>query len=205
MPKLWVLRAFAAMSSRSVVSAPPSPAVIPFRPWKEKQAASPKLPAGRPWYDGPLGDGRLDRLRVDRPGVGEDVGEDRLAAAVDDRVSRGRERVVGDDDLVAGLQTECGDGQVQRGRAVVHGQCVAGARGPRERLTEPLAGRPLTGDPAGAEHLLDGADLRLAECRLPEGDDIGGGGWARHGAPDVRDRPAKVTARSRDYVFDTGR
>ena len=36
-----------ATPSSSVVSAPPSPAVMPLRPWKLKQAMSARLPAGR--------------------------------------------------------------------------------------------------------------------------------------------------------------
>ncbi|HVL63173.1 MAG TPA: aminotransferase class I/II-fold pyridoxal phosphate-dependent enzyme [Microbacterium sp.] len=48
MPYVCSLRAWLARSSRSVVSAPPSPAVMPLRPWKLNVATSASEPAGRP-------------------------------------------------------------------------------------------------------------------------------------------------------------
>ena len=64
-------------------------------------------------------DHRLDRVDVDVVGVGLDVDEHGDEPGADDRRDVGRERDRGGDDLVAGLQPEELDREIQRRRAGV--------------------------------------------------------------------------------------
>jgi hypothetical protein len=86
--------------------------------------------------DGPLGDERLDRGGVDGADVWADVGEHGPGAGPHDGVTGCRERVVGDDHLVARARAEHLERQVEGRAAVACCQGVCGAGGPGEVLLE---------------------------------------------------------------------
>ena len=111
-------------------------------------------------------DHRLDGVDVDLEGVGRDVDEHRHEPLAHHRRDVGGEGQRRGDDLVAGVEVEQFDGQVERRAARVahHAAALAEELGdpPFHRLDvapDPQGGRPT------AQHLDDGLDLALVVDR----------------------------------------
>ena len=117
-------------------------------------------------------DGGLETRRVDVEGVRLDVHEDRRGAAVADAVGGGDEGVADRDDLVARLDADRQQRQVQGGGAARDRAGVGGADQGGEGLLELRDPRALA-DPAGAQGLGGGLDLFLADVGLGDGDHCG--------------------------------
>src|SRR6185312_7920012 len=73
---------------------------------------------------GARSDGALDKVRIDAPGVGPDIDEDGRRAEVRDRRGRGDPVGVGEDDVVAVADAECGEAHMHGARATRCGQRV---------------------------------------------------------------------------------
>ena len=129
-----------------------------------------------------------DGGRIDDEGVGVDVDEHGTCAAQLDGVRRRRERVRGDDDLVAGPDLEREQREVEGGRARRNRRRMRGAHGARDSGLELLdlrAHRQL----AGADDLLDRCELLVPDVGPGEPNRLGHDAFARYQAM-VRSRPS---------------
>src|SRR6185436_16631056 len=113
---------------------------------------------------------RRDALRIDVTGRRFDVDEHRRPAAVADGVGGGDERMADRDDLVAGLDADGEQGEMERGRAVRDRGRERRADGGGELALEGGDLRALR-DPAREDDAADGFDLALVELRLGDGND----------------------------------
>jgi hypothetical protein len=97
------------------------------------------------------------------------IGEHRPGAEVRDDLARRGERVGGHDHLVAGLEADRFERQMERRRARVDGDRVPGAHVRRERRLE-LAHHRARREPAGSQRADDLRDLGLTDRRHVERD-----------------------------------
>ena len=121
-----------------------------------------------------LGDGGLDRGRVEVQRSRVDVREHGRRALVDRAVRRGDERVRARDHLVAGLESGRDAEEVQSRRAARHGSRVRRADRLGERLLEALD-RRAEREPARVEDLGDELLLAIVDPGCAQADDAARG------------------------------
>ena len=147
---------------------------------------------------GALGDGGLQARRVQVEGVRLDVHEDRGGAAVADAVGGGDEGVADGDDLVARLDADRQQRQVQGRGAARNRAGVGGADQGGEGLLE-LRDPGALADPAGAQGLGGGLDLFLADVGFGDGDHWDFHQATRRSSPSSRGTLASKPIRRRAF------
>ena len=85
---------------------------------------------------GSFGDQRFDRRGINAERIGVDIGQNRRRAGVGDRVRRRNEGQIGNDHLIARLQSQRRQREVKAGRAVAHGKGIFGSAIAREACLE---------------------------------------------------------------------
>ncbi len=147
----------------------------------------------------------MGRLGVEVHRHRVDVDEHRLRARQRDDVAGGRERVGGDEHLVAGPDPEREHGHVERGRAGRDDDGVVGAAGLGEQPLE-LGHLRAHGELAGLDDRGELRELLLADVGRGEPDYVSAGFRARYHAM-VRARPSsRSTCASKpscSRAFDT--
>ena len=126
-----------------------------------------RVPVQVDWHDrrGTGCDGGLDRRRVEAEMARLDVDEHRRTAGEADRVRGGGERERGDDDLVAGSDTGCDEGEVQRAGAGVHRDAMPPSDQGGKLSLESRHFRAL-GEMAAGQHPVDRGPLGGSDQRL---------------------------------------